>query len=102
MKATFHSESILSNEKKCYLTGRTDNLERHHIMFGRANRKVSEEWGCWVYLTHDMHQGTYGVHGREGHEIDLVLKQACQIAFERIYGHEKWMKLFGKNYKEET
>ena len=94
------SESILSNEKKCYLTGRTDNLEQHHVFFG-PNRKHSDKYGCWVWLTAEMHRGTHGVHGREGHELDLELKRACQIAFERVYGHEFFMQVFGKNYKED-
>jgi len=91
----------LQDEKKCYLTGCPSGLEKHHIMHGTANRKIADEWGCWVWLTPEMHRGTYGVHGREGHELDRQLKQACQIAFERIYGHDKWMDLFGKDYTSE-
>ena len=31
-------------------------------------------------------------------ELDRQLEQDAQRAFEAIYGHEAWMKLFRKNY----
>ena len=30
-------KSIIQPEKKCFLTGRTDNLQEHHIFFGAKN-----------------------------------------------------------------
>ena len=40
-----------------------------------------------------------GVHGKEGHELDIELKQACQRAFEAD-GHtrEEFRALIGKSY----
>ena len=40
----------------------------------------------------------YGVHGKNGHELDLRLKRECQQRFEELYGHEKFMEVFKKNY----
>lgn len=44
-----------------------------------------------------------GVHGLNV-KLDIRLKQEGQQEFERLYGHEKFMEEFGKNYidKPET
>lgn len=84
-------------DNKCFFTGRTNGLVRHEVFFGSANRKLSKEWGCWVYLTPEMHNmSNYGVHFNK--ENDLILKRAVQKRFEELYGHEKFMQVFGKNY----
>lgn len=91
------SKSILQNEKECYYSHTTYNIEKHHIFYGTANKKLSEKWGCWVYLRHDLHnEPPAGVHHNK--DNDLKLKQECQRAFEEKYGHEKFMQIFGRNY----
>ena len=39
---------------RCYITGRTDHIERHHV-FGGAYRKKSEKYGFVVPLTAEVH-----------------------------------------------
>ena len=91
------AKSIMQDEKVCYITGSTEGLHKHHIFFGTANRKHSEEYGCLVYLRADWHNlSNYGVHFNK--KLDLRLKRECQTRFEELYGHEKFMALFGKNY----
>lgn len=92
------SKSILQpeGERRCYLSGATVNLERHHIMGGTANRKLSEKYGLWVWLSHDMHTGKNGAQYDK--DLNIMLKIEAQMAFEKIYGHKKWMELFRKNY----
>lgn len=86
----------MSREKKCFVTGSTLNLHKHHIYMG-AFRKKSEHYGCWVWLREDWHNmSEYGVHFN--HVFDLELKQMCQRKFEEIHGHEKFMEVFKKNY----
>jgi len=88
---------LQGNKKECYLTGRRDFLERHHIFFGSANRKKSEQWGCWVWLVPELHNASSeAVHFNR--ELDLRLKRECQEAFEKKYGHKLFMREFGKNY----
>lgn len=90
------TKSIISNEKECFLCGRQINLERHHIMAGTANRKLSEKYGLWVYLCHDCHTG---VDGAQYNAVaGLELKQTAQRVFENKYSHEFWMDVFRKNY----
>ncbi len=92
--------SIMQDRKECYITGATRNLHRHEIYFGNPNREKSLEWGCWVYLRGDCHnQSNYGVHFN--HELDDRLKQETQRRFMELYGFEKFMEVFGKNYLQE-
>ena len=82
--------------KQCYLCGRKTCIEIHHVMSGWANRRWSESYGLWVYLCADCHRGTEGAQYSK--ETNLMLRKEAQVAFEEIYGHEKWFDIFKKNY----
>lgn len=89
-------ESIINNERKCVICGTENNLHKHHI-FGGANRKHSETYGCWCYLCYTHHNGSdESVHFNR--EMNDAIKEACQIKFEFIHGHDKFMEVFGKSY----
>ena len=88
--------SLLQQEKECFVTGKRVDLDRHHILHG-PRRKAAEKWGCWVWLNHDVHMD---LHSRNT-ELDRRLKDICQRRFEAIYGREKWMEVFGRNYLED-
>lgn len=81
--------------KKCYLTGRTYDLDKHHV-FLNAFRDKSEEWGCWCLLNHEVHMRLHQT--KEGQAVLRTLKQQAQEQFERRYGHEKFMEVFKRNY----
>ena len=51
-----------------------------------------------VWLTYLEHRGTYGVHGKYGHELDLRLKQECQKEYEKNHTREEFIRLIGKSY----
>jgi hypothetical protein len=90
------AKSILQNEKVCYVTGSTLNLHEHHIFMG-PNRKISEKHGFKVWLRADWHNmSDYGVHFNA--ELDLHLKQECQIKFEERHSREEFIKLIGQNF----
>lgn len=84
----------MQTEKKCYISGAKYNLDCHHIMTGTANRKLSDKYGLWIWLRHDIHMD---LHDRDK-ELEIRLKQDAQRAFEKLYSHEEWMSLFRKNY----
>ena len=88
---------IQPDEMYCFNCGRLAT-DRHHIFMGKAYRPKSDKYGLTVYLCKECHQGTSGVHGKNGHKLDLELKQIAQREFEKRYGHEKFMEVFGKNY----
>lgn len=91
-------KSILQAKKECYITGSTYNLHRHHIYAG-GRRKISEREGFWVYLIGELHnQSNDGVHGKNGHALDLKLKQDCQRAYEQNHSRTEFINLIGKSY----
>jgi hypothetical protein len=89
--------SILQDRKECYITGAVTNLHKHHIFGGNPNRQHSDEYGCWVWLSADLHNlSKDGVHFNK--ELDLALKREAQSRFEAIWGREKFIEVFGKSY----
>ena len=95
--------SIMQGEKKCYLTGyEGDGLDCHHIYFGTANRRISDENGFWCYLRHDMHiENSPNATPHNDKEVDLYLKQECQKKFEETHTREEFMELIGRNYLDD-
>ena len=84
---------------KCYVCGRYGYVERHHILGGRNRKKCDRYPLLIVPLCTEHHRGTNGVHGKNGHELDCMLKREAQIIFERNYGtREEFIRLFGRNY----
>lgn len=92
------SKSIMQEERKCLICGEINNLHRHHIFFGTANRRKSELFGCWCFLCAGHHNATdFGVHFDR--HFDLELKQLCQEKWEETYGtREEFIQEFGRNY----
>lgn len=90
-------KSIISNEKECIICHTTQNLHRHHIFGGTANRKKSEQDGCWCYLCIEHHTGSHGVH--QNRSLDVRLKQDCQRKWESLNGgREAFIKRYGKSW----
>jgi hypothetical protein len=86
----------LQDKKECFVTHSTASLTRHHIFYGPL-RKKSEKFGLVVWLRADWHNtSNYGVHFNPA--LDKYLKKIAQKAFEGVYGHEKFMTEFGRNY----
>jgi hypothetical protein len=94
-------KSIMQSTKECYICGATHWLHRHHCYYGVKNRSVSEKNGftCWLCEAH--HEGTYGVHGKEGAYLDNKIKRECQEIFELTHTREEFRKLIGKSYLED-
>ena len=89
-------DSILQENRECYFCGARVGLECHHIFAGHANRKISEKYGLKVWLCHRHHTGTDGA--QYDSDLNLQLKAEAQKAFEKLHGHEEWMRLIRKNY----
>ncbi len=89
------TKSIIQKDMgKCFLCGNTQNLEVHHCIHGTANRKKADKYGLVVRLCHQHH---YIVHNQDS-ALDMALKKEAQRAFEKLYGHFKFMEVFGINY----
>ena len=90
-------DSILSNEKKCYVCGTPFDLHKHHIFYGTANRSQSEKHGLWVYLCAYHHNmSNEGVHFSK--YLDNGLKQTAQREFEKTHSRDEFRKIFGKSW----
>lgn len=88
---------------RCYLCmalhgdhGRKATQE-HHVLFGTANRKLSERYGLKVYLCLEHHEeGPEAVH--KNADLARMLKVEAQRAFSIRFPNLDWMAIFGRNY----
>lgn len=100
------SKSIMHDKQEgtCYLCkllrndyDRRTKLEEHHVMDGNPNRRHSEHYGLKVYLCIPHHrEGPEAVHNNI--DNNRLLQKKAQEIFEKKYGHEKWMGVFGINF----
>lgn len=81
-----------------YCTERRPGLDRHEVFFGSGKRQLSIEYGLFIFLTPEKHNMDFkkGIHFNK--EFRLKVQIIGQRAFEELYGHDKFMELFGKNY----
>lgn len=100
MRQKWRTDSAIcdySDHPYCYLSGREDHLDYHHIMNGTKQlKRFSEREGLWVYLNHDVHMALHQTS--EGAGWERRLKQEAQIAYEKNHSRESWMKIVRKNY----
>ena len=90
---------ITENECECYLCGKTDGLQLHHI-FGASDRVLSEKYGLKVPLCWNCHHGTRGAHGTDGAETQQLLHLIGQSAFIHFYPELDFNSIFRKSYKD--
>lgn len=89
-------KSIIQKTKKCWVCGST-SVHEHHIFFGSANRKKSEQYGMKVWLCPRHHNmSNQGVHFDK--QLDLYLKRYAQLEFEKTHTREEFIEVFGKSY----
>ena len=80
----------------CFVCG-SPHVEVHHIMYGTANRKLSDKYGLVVPLCQEHHRGQTGVHFKRS--LDLHLKKLAQEHFEAHIGaRNEFIRVFGKSY----
>lgn len=92
-------KSIISEKKECYVCKTINNLHLHHIMFGK-NRKKADKDGLTIYLCYEHHEGTNGVHGKNGHDLDIKLKQLAEKRWIEYYDKDidAFIREYGKNF----
>ena len=90
-------KSIVSNEYKCLICGKPFGLHKHHVFYGTANRKMSEKYGCWVWLCPYHHNTSMNsIHANPG--MDQKLKRETQMIFEQTHSREEFMQIFGRSW----
>ena len=95
-----HTWSILTGkDKRCFVTGRENGLQKHHIFHGSGKREISDRNGFWCYLVPEKHlAGLGGLHANPGNGLDRALKCICQREYEKTHTREEFIDLIGKNY----
>ncbi len=94
-------EFCIMPEKAGYSIKRTSFFNhRHEVFFGRKNRQQSIKDGLVVFLTWGAHEGTDGVHGKNGKAFNLYLKKIGQQAWQDYYKKttQDFINTYGKNY----
>ncbi len=87
---------IVDDMEHCLVCG-SPYIEIHHIIFGVANRKLSDKYGLVVPLCVEHHRGNTGVH--QNRDLDLHLKKLAQEHFEAEFGTREYFRtVFGKSY----
>lgn len=91
--------SIIQNNKECFVCKTTKSLQLHHIFYGMKCRNLSEENGLKVWLCPFHHVGTkQGVHFNK--QFDLYLKRVAEEIWigKNHKTKDDFIKIFGKNY----
>lgn len=89
--------SILQDKSDGCLICGSPYVEEHHVFYGTADRKLSEQYGLKVYLCHKHHRDSRaGVHFDPS--FDKFLKRLAQEKFEETHSHEEFMRLFMRDY----
>ena len=90
-------KSIIQENKECWVCSTTQDIHEHHILYGTANRRLSEKYGLKVWLCGKHHNlSNEGVHFNK--ELDRRLKVLAQKRFEEEYPNESFLRIFGRNY----
>lgn len=66
---------------ECANCKRYGTVERHHIVHGRGKRRECETPESVVLPCPLCHRGSRGVHGKEGHALDMRLRRELQARY---------------------
>ena len=107
------ARSIMQRTKECYLCRKEaaaagyigelteKGLHKHHVIFGKGYRSLSEKFGLWVYLCPEHHtEGPNAVHRNKN--VNVELRQQAEREFLRDHKIQEWMELFTRNYLDEN
>lgn len=87
--------------RRCFLCGKYGPVERHHVFPGPF-RKKSEQYGLVVDLCHNCHnEPPYGVHHNRERANILKARAQYMVMREQGWDTERFIKEFGKNYRED-
>lgn len=92
--------SIILNEDCCIRCGKTQNLHVHHVFYGTANRKCSDEDGCVIKLCSTCHSAVHNPRNEVDREFAEAIKKIVQKIWMDTYkkSTEDFIKRYGKSY----
>ena len=78
---------------RCLICGK-EASDRHHLIGGTANRRISDRYKLTVYLCRECHRMVH-----DDPKWNLALKRYGQKLWEDKYGsREEFIKIFGKSW----
>lgn len=87
---------LIENFEECVVCHTTQDLHKHEVFFGTANRKLSIKYGLVISLCGIHHNlSNKGIHYNK--ELDLKWKRKAQKKFEEFYPDLDFRKIFGKS-----
>ena len=91
-------KGIIQDRKECYFCKTPHGLHIHHIFYGTANRKKSEQHGMKIFLCGTHHNlSNDSVHFNK--KMDMHVKTMAQKVFEEKVGtRDYFIQEFGKSY----
>jgi 5-methylcytosine-specific restriction endonuclease McrA len=98
MKTKGTRKSIMQKDStKCFICGKSTNLETHHVIGGFGYRHLSEAYGLKVKICRTCHVDITDKR-RDGKANDTMLKIEAQKAFIMAYPDSDFLSVFGKSY----
>ena len=79
---------------ECYICHKWGDTHRHHVFYGRSNRKNSEKYGYVINVCPECHSD---LHDRNPQKYEY-LKRDFQRIHEQTYSREHFIQTFGKSY----
>ena len=91
-------DSIIDNEKVCFICRTTENLDPHHVFRGEGKRKFADEDGCYIWLCRYHHtMSDEAVHNNT--PFRRTLEKYAQHLWEEKNGtREDFRKRYGKSF----
>lgn len=79
---------------KCPICGRYfENLEEHHLIYGRGLRELSEKYGLKKRICRMCHRRIHTIG-----KLGMDSKKEGQMMFEKECSREEFIKIFGKSW----
>ena len=81
MNKLVYKQALERSQGLCEICKSNNKVELHHILYGNGKRKQCERLESVIFLCYKHHRGTNGVHGKNGHILDLKLKLKVQNTY---------------------
>ena len=98
-----YQQAYERSEGLCEYNGCGSNfmVQMHHIVKGSGKRTQCQRIESVIFLCYEHHHARYGVHGMDGHTIDMELKIGLQRTYESMgMNEDEVRKLLGGKLHE--
>lgn len=68
----------------CEICYSSNIVQHHHVIGGKGKRNPCETVYSLIALCWDHHHGTNGIHGKNGHKLDLQLKKNLERTYREM------------------